>query len=146
MPKGTPRGTCKSRQRTSSTEEESLAIRLSLTLLLDHGKEWSSLPELVDLIGPKNSLKLMIAFGGLTLKVPPFTRLAQALHESSAAMAMLKGETLESVSKSHNLSKDRVKRLYEALLENRKAYRKVMKKAAEQDDKDYIHELCNSTF
>jgi hypothetical protein len=117
-----------------------------LTLLLDHGKEWSSLPELVELIGPQNSLKLMIAFGGLTLKVPTFTRLAQALHESSAAMAMLKGGTLESISKSHNLSKDRIKRLYEALIENRKTYRKVMKRAVDQDDKDYIHELCNRNF
>ena len=101
---------------------------------------------MVDLIGPKNSLKLMIAFGGLTLKVPTFTRLSQALHESSAAMAMLKGETLESVSKSHDLSKDRVKRLYEALLENRKVYRKVMKKATEQDDKDYIQGICNNNI
>jgi hypothetical protein len=145
MPSGIPKGTHKSRVKNSSSEERALSVRLSLTLLLDHGKDWSSLPELVELIGPENSLKLVIAFGGLTLKVPSFDRLVQAMHEASAAMAVMKGEPIQSVSKSHSLSRDRVKRIYEALLENRRAHRKVMKKAVEQDDKDYIHELFNDT-
>jgi hypothetical protein len=101
------------------------------------------LPELVELIGPENSLKLMIAFGGLTLKIPPFDRLVQALHESSAAMAVMKGDPINSVVKSHDLSKERVRRLYEALLENRRVRRRVLKKAAKQDDKDYIHDIFN---
>ena len=139
----TRKGICKSRRRNSSSEEKALSVRLSLTLLLDHGKDWSSLPELVELIGPENSLKLMIAFGGLTLKIPPFDRLVQALHESSAAMAVMKGDPINSVVKSHDLSKERVRRLYEALLENRRVRRRVLKKAAKQDDKDYIHDIFN---
>jgi hypothetical protein len=143
MPNGTQGRICKSRRKISSSEEKALSVRLSLTLLLDHGKDWSSLPELVELIGPENSLKLMMIFGGLTLKVPSFDRLVQALHESSAAMAVLKGNPIRDVSKSHNLSHDRVKRVYEALLENRRIRRKILKKAMEQDDKDYIHGIFN---
>lgn len=144
MPEDTQRGICKSQVRNSSNEDRALSVRLAITLLLDHGKDWSSLPELVELIGPKNALKVVIAFGGLTLKVPTFGRLVQALNESSAAMAVLNGKTTREVARTHGVPEDNVKRIYEALLENRRAHRRVKGNANRQDDLDYIHELTNS--
>lgn len=145
MPNDTPGGTCKSRTRKTSSEEKSLSVRLAMTILLDHGKDWSSLPELVGLIGPTNTMKIIIAFGGLTLKVPTFQRLVQSLNESSAAMAVLKGKTTREVAESHGVPEEHVKRIYEALLENRRAYRSTVKRAEEQDDLDFIHELTNDS-
>ena len=144
MPNGTQKGTCRSLKRDSSNNEDrALSVRLAITLLLDHGRDWSSLPEIVELIGPKNAIKLVIAFGGLTLKIPPFGRILQAFNESSAAMAVSKGKTIREVSKTHGVPEDNVRRVYEALLANRKAHRNIASRANKQDDLDYMYELTN---
>ena len=118
-------------------------MRLALTILLDRGKDWSSLPELVELIGHRNAMKVVLAFGGTTLKIPPFKRLVQALVEASAAMAVFKGGTIREVAKSHGVPEDNVKRVYETLMENRRLRKSILKRVAEQDDKDFIYESTN---
>lgn len=127
----------------SSSEERSLATQLAFELMIE-GRESSSLPDFVDLLGPEKALLLVLVFGGSNVRIPSFGRLVVAFNEAAAAIALKNGKSVPDVCSGHSIDKGRVKVILDALKKVEKHRKDVLRKIAEEDDRDLIHEITGA--